>query len=472
MLSQGFSRFSRPTCVLLALFLMATMVLTASSHNGQEACAQWELSNGPVCANHQKAAELIFEGECNQDDEEDNEGRANLDDDDEDQDDEDDDDDLEDGEILLDELDESKLRAILNAEGLSTNGDESELRNRLITYVEAKAAAGDELEDDEDESDGMSYGIAQQHVAGDKGQEVISADGNADLTKWTDHALEEALAALLKDGLSIKSVLNPRILSNSEFLADARRRLRKDELVVLHDAFHPVFAEAVHRELRSDDLMPWTLEEAQLETGFAYQHHNVYNASAWPKYVQMTDRMFNSNATKRWMGELTGRDCSGDVIGAPSLYKSGDFSLPHSDWSAQRTAAFVWHLTRDWKAAWGGALYWIPGNLAHISNAQHAASYNTLVLFGVTTKSTHFVTPVSRHARGKRLAFNGWFQSSWEPRDDERLDEILADQERSKLMTQTQLRAVERLVNSDEIADEERRKRLLAQFVQTLDAIK
>ena len=45
----------------------------------------------------------------------------------------------------------------------------------------------------------------------------------------------------------------------------------------------------------------------------------------------------------------------------------------------------------------------------------YPASFNTLVLFSVTTTSAHFVTTVSPHHKGKRLTFNGWWQSSWLP---------------------------------------------------------
>lgn len=54
------------------------------------------------------------------------------------------------------------------------------------------------------------------------------------------------------------------------------------------------------------------------------------------------------------------------------------------------------------------------------------ASYNTLVLFSVTTQSSHFVTTVSPDAQGKRLSFNGWWSSSWRPSVEDDLEERLA----------------------------------------------
>ncbi|KAL3916007.1 MAG: hypothetical protein SGPRY_006999 [Prymnesium sp.] len=124
------------------------------------------------------------------------------------------------------------------------------------------------------------------------------------------------------------------------------------------------------------------------------------------------------------MSQLTQRDCMGDCTGAPSRYRPGDHSLPHTDWAGQRTVAYVWHLSQKWKPEWGGALYWAKN---HHSKATYHASYNTLVLFTVTTTSAHFVTTVSPHAKQQRLAYNGWWQSSWIPKNDEQLDEAITD---------------------------------------------
>jgi hypothetical protein len=84
-------------------------------------------------------------------------------------------------------------------------------------------------------------------------------------------------------------------------------------------------------------------------------------------------------------------------------------------------------------------LYWAQHDHAV---ATYPASFNSLVLFIVTTTSAHFVTTVSPHHTGKRLTFNGWYQSSWLPRlDDPSLEEILSSEEhpRRDSMTHTQL---------------------------------
>ena len=64
----------------------------------------------------------------------------------------------------------------------------------------------------------------------------------------------------------------------------------------------------------------------------------------------------------------------------------------------------MWHLAKDWRSEWGGALYWCP------KTAYLPPVFNTLLLFNVGLgTSHHFVTQVSPYAQGKRLAINGWW---------------------------------------------------------------
>ena len=105
--------------------------------------------------------------------------------------------------------------------------------------------------------------------------------------------------------------------------------------------------------------------------------------------------------------------------------------------------AYVWHLSKNWKPEWGGALYWCKH---HHHVATHPASFNTLVLFRVTTSSSHFVTTVSPQHKGKRLTFNGWWNSSWVPSLDEAI-EVLDSEERRRALTHKQLQAIRDLID-------------------------
>ncbi|CAH0374929.1 unnamed protein product [Pelagomonas calceolata] len=224
-----------------------------------------------------------------------------------------------------------------------------------------------------------------------------------------DAALEARLDAL--EDSSIVDVLNPAVLDGLE---DVREKLRAGEVVILRDAFRPDFAEACYRELASRHA-PWSANEDYFEDGYGYRHLNVYDRALWSRRLNATFAVFDHAETKAWVSALAERDCGGACTGAPSKYRAGDHSLPHTDWVGQRTVAYVWHLSKAWRPEWGGALYWAQND--H-DEATYPASFNQLCLFSVTTTSAHFVTTVSPRAERLRLTFNGWWQSSWWPRDE------------------------------------------------------
>lgn len=264
-------------------------------------------------------------------------------------------------------------------------------------------------------------------------------------------AIQELFAA---DDQSIERYLNPKHLEDPATMEEIARKLQSGDVVVLRDAFRPEFAEMVFQELSAKSVA-WDLNEAYFPDGYGHRHHNVYDKSSWSARLNATQAVFADAKTQAFMGELTGRDCSGVTVGAPSWYQEGDHSLPHTDWVGQRTVAYVWHLSKNWKPEWGGALYWARHDHAV---ATYPASFNTLVLFGVTTTSAHFVTTVSPHHKGKRLTFNGWWQSSWEPTVEDDVEGRLASADARSKVTHTQLQGITDLANDEwqNIADERR----------------
>eukprot|EP00310_Coccolithus_braarudii_P024871 CAMPEP_0183358426 /NCGR_PEP_ID=MMETSP0164_2-20130417/49185_1 /TAXON_ID=221442 /ORGANISM="Coccolithus pelagicus ssp braarudi, Strain PLY182g" /LENGTH=322 /DNA_ID=CAMNT_0025532325 /DNA_START=99 /DNA_END=1067 /DNA_ORIENTATION=+ len=255
--------------------------------------------------------------------------------------------------------------------------------------------------------------------------------------------VQAAISELAEGEQSIKAYMNPKLFEDPAMMRNVAERLRANEVVVLRNAFCPAFAEMMHAELKSKDVA-WELNEAYFEDGYHHRHHNVYDQSTWS--ARLTDALgvFSSAASAEYMQHLTGRDCSGEVTGAPSWYKAGDHSLPHTDWVGQRTVSYVWHLSKNWRPEWGGALYWAQDDHAV---ATYPASFNTLVLFSVTTRSAHFVTTVSPHHKGKRLTFNGWWQSSWVPSLADNLEAVLSSPERCGALTHTQLQAITDLLS-------------------------
>ena len=161
----------------------------------------------------------------------------------------------------------------------------------------------------------------------------------------------------------------------------------------------------MHRSL--DDCTAWRVHENYAER-FSYQHHNIYHPEDFPEDLARCSRIFDSPDSKAWATRVSGRECKGPTSISASWYLPGDHSLPHSDNVTTgahyiRQLAFVWHLSKDWRPEWGGALYWCP------TAAYQRSAFNTLYLFNVTPESMHFVTHVSPYARGKRLTVNGWW---------------------------------------------------------------
>jgi len=126
--------------------------------------------------------------------------------------------------------------------------------------------------------------------------------------------------------------------------------------------------------------------------------------------------IFNGKGAIEFIEALTGSNCQSPITFSASLYRTGDFSFPHTDAFGKRTVSFVWHLTRNWQENWGGGLFWC-GTMKWIP-----PMYNTLHLFKVTKSSFHFVGQVLPNATEKRLAINGWWSSVKIEHDGKRRD--------------------------------------------------
>jgi len=239
------------------------------------------------------------------------------------------------------------------------------------------------------------------------GRKVVSVDGVAlgapaePTVPVTDADTQAAADA----GLSIETYLRPSLRGPRSALTDAVPRMVAGGLIVIRDAFEPDFAERMYRSL--DRCTTWRPYEGY-EEDFSYHHHNLYHPEEYPPDLTWCSKIFTSSSTKAWATRLSGRSCVGPAQFSASWYLAGDYSLPHNDIAesgdnSNRQLAYVWHLAKDWRSEWGGALYWC-------ARAFYLPPvFNTLLLFNVGPSSNHFVTHVSPYAQGKRLAINGWW---------------------------------------------------------------
>ena len=168
-----------------------------------------------------------------------------------------------------------------------------------------------------------------------------------------DPSCAAAMLVLEEGERDLEHYLNPAHFADPATMEDITRRLQAGDLVVIKDAFRPEFAEMVFTELSASSVA-WELNEAYFPDGYAHLHNNVYERSSWSARLNATLDMFAAKASSAFISKLTGRDCTGDTTGAPSWYDTGHHSLPHTDWVGQRTVAYVWHLSKNWKPEWGG----------------------------------------------------------------------------------------------------------------------
>ena len=119
-------------------------------------------------------------------------------------------------------------------------------------------------------------------------------------------------------------------------------------------------------------------------------------------------RVFRSVATRRFISELSGADCSGDARIAAAWYRPNDYAMPHDDSNTRdpRSVAYIWYLTKEWCPEWGGALFWCPTGQYIIPR------FNMLVMFNVTHANMHGVCPVSTAMTAKRLTINGFWHGT------------------------------------------------------------
>jgi thioredoxin 1 len=270
-------------------------------------------------------------------------------------------------------------------------------RNNIIVYAKAAALESRTL----DEVLGAVRALDMEQVRR-KVAKVDAVTLGAPIAPTPDVDTQAAADASL---LSIETYLRPSLRGPGSALVGVAPRLAAGGLVEIRDAFEPDFAERMYRSL--DRCTSWRLYE-NYDEDFHYHHHNLFNPGQYPADLTWCSKIFDSSSTKTWLTRLSGRSCLGPAEVYASWYLPDDHSLPHNDASDSganfnRQVAYVWHLAKDWRSEWGGALYWCP------KAAYLPPTFNTLWLFNVGPESAHFVTHVSPYAQGKRLAINGWW---------------------------------------------------------------
>ena len=98
--------------------------------------------------------------------------------------------------------------------------------------------------------------------------------------------------------------------------------------------------------------------------------------------------------------------------------RTGDFLRAHTDAIGERVLAYVLFLSERWDASFGGAL--------HVRDSSRREwvvepTFNSLVVFDVTARSEHFVTPIEPRAGQRvRVTLGGWVYAPESPQGSSR----------------------------------------------------
>lgn len=155
---------------------------------------------------------------------------------------------------------------------------------------------------------------------------------------------------------------------------------------------------------------------AAARTGFQYR----YDAIHIPDDPQARDglsdmladftRFMSSAAVVAVLSRIVGAADISFADAQATIYRSGDFLTGHTDDvpGKHRRAAYVFGLTPQWRAEWGGLLLFHGGD-GGIAEG-YVPAFNTLSLFAVP--QPHSVSQVAPWADQPRLSVTGWLRAA------------------------------------------------------------
>lgn len=204
---------------------------------------------------------------------------------------------------------------------------------------------------------------------------------------------------------SLRGLLEARMFSDAASIDKISASMRQGRAIIVPDALPADLAEQVHQDLSRSAR--WAITEGQHDF-FHFRNSVISQLGDHTASLTECERLFKSTATRAFISELSGEDCTGEANVAAAWYRPNEYALPHDDTSASnpRAVAYIWYLTKDWQREWGGALFWCP------TGQYICPRFNMLVMFKVTPSNMHFVCPVASTATGKRFTINGFWNRS------------------------------------------------------------
>jgi len=160
-------------------------------------------------------------------------------------------------------------------------------------------------------------------------------------------------------------------------------------------------------------LAAFAYERAQKGFEYLYESRPVSDDPAQralqPNPLNRFVDFLNSEPFLEFTRRLTGATDVAWADAQATRYRSGHFLRVHNDESGagNRRVAYVFNLTPQWEADWGGQLQFIDGE-GHIARA-YVPRFNALNLFQVP--QLHAVSIVAPFAVGARYSVTGWLRA-------------------------------------------------------------
>lgn len=142
---------------------------------------------------------------------------------------------------------------------------------------------------------------------------------------------------------------------------------------------------------------------------FCYGHYSVsdrnHEQCLPAAFINAFSEYLRSDAFLQFAREVSGNDeiCRLEILAA--RYQGGDFLMKHDDTQKpERRVAFVFNLSRDWLADWGGLTHFLAPDESVVQT--YVPTWNSLLLFSVP--ALHMVSSVMPFAPRPRYSVTGW----------------------------------------------------------------
>ena len=222
-------------------------------------------------------------------------------------------------------------------------------------------------------------------------------------------------------------------IDNMDNIEENKEIFKKDNIICIKNILDKNLANNIYKIISNkifNKLWYLTIHDGETKYIFPYRHNKnisgilnklkknkkrgiftyyIYRTFQIPNYLYI-DKLKKILISYKFINTI--KEISGENINKLneifiSMYDKNCFLDIHEDQNKGKIA-FVIYLTKDWKIDYGGNLHFI--NDDEIIKKSYKPSFNTLILFKVSSKSKHFVSSINSYIQNKRYCITGWYK--------------------------------------------------------------